>query len=389
MITNKKECYGCNACAEICPYSAITMQENEQGFFYPQIDKSKCTNCNLCEKVCPIGKAIPNNVEACFAIKTNNENVREKSTSGGAFSLLSDEILNVGGAVYGAVYLDDFSVKHIRAISEEDRDKMRGSKYVQSNINGVFASVENDLRTDLFVLFTGTPCQIHGLYEYLKTKKINTDKLVLCQLICHAAPSQKVFKSHIHEIERRRGKKVISYYNRSKVKGWHEHNEMIVFDDGSVEHQSKLSQNAKDLFYGDYSVRESCFICPYAGKTSFSDVMIGDFWGVDIVKKDIDDNKGLSIVFIGSENARNLIDKIIKSGKCDVTSIEQDKALKYNHHRPVSRPALYDVFWDDYNTLPFFKITAKYAADRFPENIKYAAKKRLRRFLVRMKIISS
>lgn len=387
IITKFENCFGCTACEAICPFDAITMVENKKGFFCPKIDMNKCRNCGLCDRVCPSENRYIKKEGSlkAFALQHKDINIRMKSTSGGAFIALSDNILKKNGSIYGAIYTDVFKVQHIRAIEKTIRDKMCGSKYCQSDIEGIYCKVLEDLKRKIPVLFTGTSCQIDGLKHFLSEKKCDISLLVTCDLICHGVPSPRIWKDHIRHIENIRNKKIIEYKNRSKIRGWHAHNECIYYEDNSIEWITKLSQNFKDLFYGHYIVRESCENCPYAGKPGVADITIGDFWGCEDIMPEIDDNLGTSILIINSEKGNGLFNEIIN--EINFWDIPLDKALKHNHIKSIKRSLKYEEFWQDYTNFGFEYITKKYVGNTFLGKIKYYIKKYLRNILVKLKLI--
>ncbi len=199
VTEEKNKCFGCRACYNICPVKAITMQEDGEGFFYPVIDSSKCTSCGLCKNSCPSlekSETYNNNGKNpdCYAVMADDE-TRFVSSSGGAFTLIANYILEKGGYVCGAAFVGQ-NVRHIIIDKKEDMYKLRGSKYVQSDTNTVYSQIKDLLKLDKFVLFTGTPCQVAGLYNFLGK---NYDKLYTVDLICHGVPPQKVFDVYLKE----------------------------------------------------------------------------------------------------------------------------------------------------------------------------------------------
>ncbi len=166
-IAQKEKCTGCHACFNICPKESIEMKTDNEGFWYPIVDENKCINCGLCEKVCPIYteyKADANIEKKAYAMISQNDEVRLKSSSGGIFTLISEKIIDQGGVVFGAALSDDCrSVFHICVDNKKDLEKLRGSKYVQSKIGDTFKQAKQYLVDGRKVYFTGTPCQIGAL----------------------------------------------------------------------------------------------------------------------------------------------------------------------------------------------------------------------------------
>lgn len=387
MIKNDEYCYGCSACRAICSQQAINMVENKQGFLEPVINQDKCVNCGMCLKVCPKESKRINQNEPLqtVALQNRNEKHRMQSTSGGAFWILSQFIIGRKGVVYGVAHNEEFSVSHIRALTQEECNRMQGSKYVQSSIGDSFSDIYNDLCNDKYVLFSGTPCQVDGLLNYLETKRVSTEKLFTCQIICHGVPSPMIWKDHIRFIQKKRNKRIASYIHRPKDYGWHEHNEKVIYVDGSSESQSKLTQNFKDLFYLGYSMRESCFSCTYAGKAGRADFNIGDFWGIEYIIPQMDDNKGTSVVMVNTKKGMRLLKDC--SDNCRLYKVNFEDAFRYNHKGPSKKPSDYQAFWDNYLNNGYEYVVRRYGGYKYPNIIIYRIKKVLRRFLVKHSII--
>lgn len=234
-ITDSKDCCGCTACASICTHDAIKMEPDGLGFLYPKVDESKCVECGLCEKVCQFNDNYDKtlNYPTPIAYAARHKDVEEimKSRSGAVFVALSDYILEQGGIIYGAGYKDHFRVAHKRATNKTERDEFRGSKYVQSDLRGVFKLVKEDLKNGMTVLFTGTPCQTSGLNAYVG-KKLR-QKLILVDIVCHGVPGPYIWRDYIAFLEKKQGKKIIVVNFRDKALfGWRDHKESYLFEGG-------------------------------------------------------------------------------------------------------------------------------------------------------------
>lgn len=231
-INDPADCCGCTACASICNHDAITMEPDALGFLYPKVDASRCTECGLCEKVCAFNDNYDKTLNLAqpdaYAARHKDMNEIMKSRSGAAFVAISDYILEQGGVVYGAGYKDHFRVAHKRATSKEERDEFRGSKYVQSDLRGVFRQVRQDLKNGLTVLFSGTPCQTSGLNSYVG-KKLR-DNLILIDIVCHGVPGPYIWRDYLAYLERKRGDEIIMVNFRDKeLFGWRAHKETFKF----------------------------------------------------------------------------------------------------------------------------------------------------------------
>lgn len=204
QITDKSQCCGCTACASICTHNAITMKPDTMGFLYPVVDLNKCINCGLCDKVCTFNdnydKSLNLQNPKAYAARHKNLSELRYSRSGAAFIAISDEIIQNGGVVYGAGYTDHFRVVHKRATTKEERNEFKGSKYVQSDLTGIFRQVRKDLQNDLTVLFSGTPCQTAALNRFVGIKL--RKKLILVDIICHSVPSPFIWQDYLTYIEK-------------------------------------------------------------------------------------------------------------------------------------------------------------------------------------------
>lgn len=231
-IKTPADCCGCTACASICPHDAITMKPDALGFLYPDVDDSKCIDCGLCEKVCAFNDNYDTSLNLdkplAYGARHKDMNEIETSRSGAAFIAISDYILEQGGVVYGAGYTDHFRVVHKRATTKEERNEFKGSKYVQSDMCGVFRQVKKDLRDGLIVLFSGTPCQTSGLNSYVG-KKLR-ENLYLVDIVCHGVPSPFVWRDYLAYLEKKQGSPIVWVNFRDKQKyGWAAHHETFKF----------------------------------------------------------------------------------------------------------------------------------------------------------------
>ncbi len=377
LFTQKDQCYGCGACANVCPRQAIKMQADEEGFLYPSIDEAFCVDCQLCQKACQIHNQVT--VDAytplVYAVQHKDNGIRAKSASGGVFPAMAKTVIERQGVVYGVAYTDDFYVQHERVEQIEECLKFSGSKYVQSDTNSTFKSVKQDLRLGRFVLYTGTACQIAGLRSYLGIESQN-EHLLLCEILCHAAPSPLMWKEHLTFLEKTRRAKVIQYKNRSKVAGWHGHNEHVFFDNGKNEYKTKLSQNHKDLFYSHLTIRPSCYRCEYTGTPKQADITIADFWGIERCMPDFDDNKGTSLVLINSDRGEKFFNWI--QDELVVRESNLTDAFADNHKHPAKKNVRRAEFWSDYQKYGYGYVVKKYAAYSTTGKVKRWVKFRLK-----------
>ena len=328
-IASKEKCSGCHACANSCPKNCIQMISDEEGFWYPQVNKEKCIDCGLCEKVCPImHKWEPNEnskTTAMAAINLNDE-VRLKSSSGGIFTLIAEEIINQGGVVFGACFADDFkSVHHICVDNIDDLEKLRGSKYVQSKIGDTYKLAKDFLDSGRKVLFTGTPCQIGGLYSYLRKPY---DSLCTQDIICHGVPSPMVWEKYVEEREKKAVSTTQRMFFRHKKYGWKTYSVLFEFSN-NTEYVKKYHEDLfMKAFLNDLCLRPSCYYCSFKSLKRQADITLADFWGIQNVLSEMDDDKGTSLIIIHSDTGQMLFDSIcygIKSENVNVSIVE-----KYN-----------------------------------------------------------
>ena len=326
-IKDKANCCGCYGCYNICPTKAIEMVEDENGFKYPIVNKEKCVNCGLCEKVCPI---INNKKEKkkdikVYACMNKNTDTRMRSSSGGIFSLIASYILDLNGVVFGAKFNENFQVIHSYIENKEELYTFQGSKYVQTQIGEMYQKAKEFLEQDKYVLFTGTPCQIEGLYSYLGKEY---EKLYTQDIICHGVPSPIVWRKYLEEFNKKyNGKpKEISFREKRNM-GWSNYEMKLQYSTDSY-----ITSHNKDIymkaFLSDICLRDSCYACNFKKKNRNSDITLADFWGIDNIDKEMNDDKGTSLVIINSKKGNQLFEKI----KQNTIYKEEDfeEAIKYN-----------------------------------------------------------
>lgn len=310
-ILDKKNCTGCCACVDICAKSAITLQTDNEGFWYPSINESLCVNCGLCNKVCPvenIPKAKQENFEkpACFAGINKNLYVRFDSTSGGLFSALADRTFREGGLVGGAITDEDFNATQVLIDKKSDLEKLRSSKYYQSNASGFYKSVKAALLPGKKVLVCGMPCQMAALRNFLGK---DYENLIIVDLICLCIPSPKVFKKYIEDVGEKYGSPVVATKAKCKELGWRKLTQLFILEDGRHIYQPH-DENPFQFFYMNTktSCRPSCYDCKFKGFPRIADITIGDFWGgknnhvyTKEFKKEFDNDLGTSVVIVNSQ----------------------------------------------------------------------------------------
>ena len=283
-----------------------------------------------------------------YAVKHKNEEIREKSRSGGIFTAISDCFLN-GGVVYGCILDEHFNAKHIRTENQLERNKMRGSKYIQSEMGTCFKQVKEDLEIGKEVLFSGTSCQVAGLKNFLGKDYLN---LCCIDILCHGVPSPKVWHKYLEWISK--GKKITEVDFRNKKDfGWEAHVETIKFGKKKIN-----SEVFKNLFYGHNILRPSCYECPYKSIHTQGDITIADYWGIDKAAPGFNDNKGVSLVIVNTQKGMNLFEKTKDTIEWKETNIED--SMQPALEKPFPRPQTRNQFWKDFEEKDFGYIAKKY-----------------------------
>lgn len=343
-IDNPADCCGCTACASICVHDAIVMKPDVLGFLYPKVDKEKCIDCGLCEKVCQFKKGYNRyqNFENPQVIALRSKDVKDLrlSQSGSAFYLLAHNFIEQGGVVYGAGYESVYKVKHKRIDTIEGLQELRGSKYTQSDICGIFKQVKDDLKLGNKVLFSGTPCQVAGLRSFVGKKY--AEKLYTIDLVCHAVPSPKIWEEYVKWVEEKYGEKIVKVNFRNKKFGWHSHFETFL----TATREIKRNTFRFFFFYKHLSVRTSCSNCSFTNLKRIGDVTVGDFWGWEKFHKDWNDNLGVSLVMLNSQKGCNLFQAI--SNKVFYLKSNSSECMQPQLSEPIQIDSLQNEFIDDF-----------------------------------------
>lgn len=342
-IKDKEKCCGCTACASVCPVGCISMEADEEGFLYPRIDTDSCINCNRCEKVCPIANPSPEKPfgQNAFVMQAVDSDLLRDSTSGAAFSLIAKSVLDAGGSVYGVGYDETGMPAHKCASNVASIAEMRGSKYVQSDLRGIFPEIRQKLNNGENILFSGLPCQVEGLLAFLGTKP---EGLVTLDLVCHSVGSPLVFSLY---------RKMISVdgFVRFKDKmpyGYQYSQISVTDDDGIVQYRAGVESDAyMRSFFSDLNVRPSCYSCPFKKRYRVSDITIWDCYNAHSFCEEIDDNLGASSVLchtgVGVSLVQGLNDKAI------LQSVDSDDLLRleWAFTESVKKPEKRDRFFRD------------------------------------------
>jgi len=270
------------------------MKEDNEGFLYPQVEASTCIDCGLCEIVCPIiNHGEQRQPIHAYAAKNKNEEIRLKSSSGGIFTLIAEQIINDDGVVFGACFDEYWNVVHGFTETVEGLEKFRGSKYVQSRIGDSYKEAEHFLKEGRYVLFSGTPCQIAGLKRFLRKEYEN---LLTVDIICHGVPSPKVWRKYLLEKMGANLIKNISF--RDKSLGWKNYSLKIHSACGEDVFETLHENIYLQGFLKNLYLRPSCYNCKFKCGQSGSDISLGDYWGVENISPLFFDDKGVSLVLV-------------------------------------------------------------------------------------------
>lgn len=362
QVSKKQDCCGCSACVQRCPRHCISMKEDAEGFLYPDVDMTQCIDCGICEKVCPwLNLHEKSKIQDVLGAKNIDRKERMESSSGGVFIALAKKVIENGGVVFGAVFNECWEVVHTYAENLKNVKSMMGSKYMQSRMENSYREAEGFLKRGRTVLFTGCPCQITGLHNYLGKEYHN---LISVDFLCHGVPSPGVWRKYLTEVSTSFPKEIngisldfstkitgIDFRNKQQS-GWKNFYLTITGLSNGTE-KVLLSDKHKNNpfmkgFLGDLYLRPSCYNCKCKNGASHSDLTIADFWGISSIMPDFDDDKGVSLVLVNTDKGRNVL------ALCDleIRKSTLDDARRFNggFKETVIIPPKRDAFFHHYNS---------------------------------------
>lgn len=351
-IISAQRCMGCYACMDVCRFQAIKMVQNEQGFYYPEIDDEVCTECNACEKKCPVltetgvplGRcSFTDGKPSAYAIKSLDEKIRFGSASGGVFPVLAKRFLSEDGIVFGAGFADDWTVQHKPIDKISDISQLQSSKYAQSDMMGIYKQVRKCLKAGRKVMFSGTPCQVAALHNYLGA--CWPEDIFVVDLFCHGVSSPGLLERYLNEMVPE-NETIHSVAFRHKERGWEKYNMRIEYGDDKVYSKPFRKDPFLSAFCRKASLRESCYRCNAKGFPRHSDLTLGDFWMVDRIFPDMNDKKGVSIVLANTDKGNRLLSDL--KDDLEVREIPENVFSDIYHRSgtPVERPVYRDAFFD-------------------------------------------
>lgn len=345
ILENDKQCTGCGLCEWVCDKNAITMHTTEGGFLYPQIDADKCASCGKCRNLCPVNKERKSVTPSeCYALSDNRTEQRCKSASGGASALLFEETINNGGTVCGCRLDENLKAVHDTADSVESIDLFRDSKYVQSDMSMAWDKINECIAAGEKILVSGTPCQIAAV----NSRFGKNDNLTTVDFVCSGVPDPKIFEIYKADIEKESGKKIKEFYFRDKTNGWKKSNIRVVFTDGTQQIITRKESYYFRLFGADLYFRECCYKCRFKEFNTYADITVGDYWGIEKIHPELDDDSGCSLVIVNTDKGKALADSV--KGRCKVASTPLDFAVQTHPklEKSINRAKYRDLFFHIY-----------------------------------------
>ena len=367
-LKNKKDCMGCHACVSICPKSCVLMETDQEGFLYPVVNYNLCIKCKKCINVCPIiNKEEVENNPVAYSCINNDETIRLDSSSGGIFTLVAEKVIAQGGAVFGASFNNQFEVEHVFVETKEDLGKLRGSKYVQSKIGNSYKKAKEFLDSGREVLFTGTPCQITGLKSYLEKFYTNLSTM---DIVCHGVPSPEVWRKYVEFREIEAGSPAQRIAFRRKNEGWKRFSVSFLFKNNTEYRQNLRNDLYMRAFLKDVCLRPSCYECEFKTLNRQSDITLADFWGIQNILPEMDDDKGTSLIFVNSEMGQRLFNEI--KDKMLYQEVDIHEAVKYNSAaiKSVGYNPKREDFFGELDKIDFDKLVKKYCTDKLEVRVK-------------------
>lgn len=392
QIKNKVDCCGCNACGDICPTQAISFKTDIEGFWYPEVDMDKCIDCHACERVCPIiniDKLKHNDFEKpeCHSIQNKNLDDLFDSTSGSAFSALAKKMYKLGGYVGGAIFNEDYSVSEFISSDKADLEKIRNSKYVQSDSQGFYKQVRDLVKRGEKILLCGLPCQMAAVRSFLKK---DYENLIIVDLICLGINSPKILRGYLDYLEDKHHSKIVYFKHKNKELGWRKLTIKAVFNNGDVEYDKNDTSYFTYVFIGTRAFsRPSCYDCKFKGFPRTADITIGDMWGANKLKEsEYYKDLGTSVILLNSKKGKDFYESMKSSFRED--DIDLGTVVKGNgallHSLNPSIKFNRREFYEDLNTKPFIEFAKKYIHTPADKAITKKEKlKNLLKFLIRVK----
>lgn len=333
-ICKQKKCTGCMACFNKCPFGAITIKTDENGFYIPCVDDTVCKQCRICINVCPQNSNIstPFLYKDVYAAWSKNDELRLNSTSGGVFIGIAKSVINQGGSVFGVAFDNSYRAVHVEVNDIKDLHILQGSKYVQSFIGNVYIRVKELLANEKLVLFSGTPCQVAALKSFLGKEY---SKLLTIDIVCHGVPSPVFFDKYLNNISQHRKDNINSISFRNKDDSWSLFLMKIVYSSGEIYKKNAVTDPYLIAFFNDFCLRESCYECIYPGKKRVGDITLGDFWGyISYDYKFRNTEKGINLVIVNTDKGKEFLQLL----KQDYIFIDKNIEEAIRSNGPLTKP---------------------------------------------------
>jgi coenzyme F420-reducing hydrogenase beta subunit len=384
-VKRKEDCVGCYGCENICPAECIIMAKDSEGFTYPKVNYDECIKCGKCIEVCPgiNRKSVKNDLEA-YACINKDETTRLQSSSGGIFTILAEKVIREQGVVFGAAFDEEFELKHCYVETQESIGKLRGSKYLQSQMGDTYKQAMIFLDLGRNVLFSGTPCQIGGLKSYLGKSYGN---LLCVDIICHGVPSPDVWEKYKKFREKAAGSSAKSVSFRLKNEGWKRFSMAFLFENRTDYRKNLENDLYMKTFLKDICLRPSCYECKFKTLNRQSDITLADFWGIENIIPELDDDKGTSLIFVNSVLGNGVFKSINECIEC--AKVDINEAVSYNLAaiKSAELNLKRESFFKDLPEMEFDQLVKEYCTDKLSIRLKRKIKYLLRVVLEKLGIL--
>lgn len=348
------DCVGCMICKDICPKNAISEKISKKGFSYPFVDKTICINCGKCVKSCLTEKKVVYDIRSplYFASKAKSEKLRMVASSGGIFPLLAKQVLDMHGVVYGVKLDNSLKVKHSRAESWDECKEFFKSKYVQSDMSGIFKLILNDLKKGLIVLFSGCPCQCYSVKTALKNY-FYEGSILFVDFFCHGAPSPMVYADFVKHMTKKYKKEIkyVCFRDKEKMTPLPSCRGLRIYFDSFDVIDKNENNKLINLFFSNYISRPCCYNCKFTGEKRVSDVTLGDYWGCEKHYPDFFDEKGISIISINTLKGEKFFNLLLND--IDYIDVSRNNFSQPMLYHPPLKGSFYRLFWMFYKVIGY------------------------------------
>lgn len=376
-LCDSNTCTGCSACYASCMHGALSMVRDDEGFLQPKIDVDKCVECGMCVRSCPILTPLNSSnvkIEKIYAIENKDGIERRNAASGGFYSIIAKYFINeYHGIACGAVFDNNFHVIHEAIDDASQISRFASSKYVQSEMNDTFKEIKKILKSGRQVVFSGVPCQVAGLLNFLKRKY---DNLITVELVCHGVPSPGFWKKYLDYQCQHYGSNITTVNFKDKRLGYGSPSMKLTFSNGRIHYGDSNTDIMLKGFFGGFISRNSCFNCKFRGQNHFADITILDGWHISKWNMKMNDDKGTTLVMLHNNKAINIFEKIKEKLLYQEVDIDDPFARKdavmYYELTPKSKSR--DAFLKEVSSLGFKNTVDKYMHITLQARLKYLLK---------------